>query len=108
LREKNFGKFLVYEPHFRSRYTGKSIKGSIDADFDPVFNQTLSSKNGPLGRHPGPGKDGQNNPKTPLLVTFPPEKLKPKTKHFFYILTTRLAESVEGLNSSLAQSPGEL
>jgi len=27
---------------------------------------------------------------------------------FFSILTTRLAESVEGLNSSLAQSPGEL
>jgi len=26
---------------------------------------------------PGPGKDGQNNPKTPLLVAFPPEKLKP-------------------------------
>jgi len=27
---------------------------------------------------------------------------------FFLISTTRLAESVEGLNSSLAQSPGEL
>ena len=27
---------------------------------------------------------------------------------FFSISTTRLAESVEGLNSSLAQSPGEL
>jgi len=68
----------------------------------------LSPKNGPSGRRPGPGKDGQNNAKTPLLVTFPPEKLKPKTKKFFLILTTRLAESVEGLNSTLAQSPGEL
>ena len=29
-------------------------------------------------------------------------------KVFFSISTTRLAESVEGLNSSLAQSPGEL
>jgi len=27
---------------------------------------------------------------------------------FFSILTTRLADSVEGLNSSLAQSPGKL
>jgi len=27
---------------------------------------------------------GQNNPKTPLLVMFPPEKLKPKTKKFFF------------------------
>jgi len=68
----------------------------------------LSPKNGPLGRRPGSGKDGQNNAKTPLLVTFPPEKFKPETKTFFSILTTRLAESVEGLNSSLAQSPGEL
>jgi len=29
-------------------------------------------------------------------------------KRFFSILTTRLAESGKGLNSSLAQSPGEL
>jgi len=68
----------------------------------------LSPKNGPLGQRPGPGKDGQNNTKTPILVTFPPEKLKRKTKFFFLILTTKFAESVEGLNSSLAQSPGEL
>jgi len=68
----------------------------------------LSPKNGPLGRRPGPGKDGQNNPKTPLLVTFSPEKPKHKTKKFFSILSTRLGQSVEGLNSSLAQSPGEL
>ena len=45
---------------------------------------------------------------TSLLMTFPPENLQPKTKKIFSILTTRLAESVEGLNSSLAQSPGEL
>jgi len=80
----------------------------MDADFDIIFNQTFSRKNGPLGQRPGAGKDGQNNVKTPLLVTFPPEKLKPKTKVFYFILTTRLAKSVEGLNSSLAQSPGEL
>jgi len=29
-------------------------------------------------------------------------------KCFFSILTTRLSESVDGLDSSLAQSPGEL
>jgi len=43
----------------------------------------LSPINGPLGQRPGPGKDGQNNAKTPLLVTLPPENLKPKTKNFF-------------------------
>jgi len=37
-----------------------------------------------LGRRPGLGKDGQNNAKAPLLVTFHPEKLKPKTKKFFF------------------------
>jgi len=38
----------------------------------------------------------------------PPRKPPKKTNHFFPISTTRLAKSVEGLNSSLAQSPGEL
>jgi len=57
----------------------------------------LSPKNGA-----GPGKDGQNNAKTPLLVMFPQKSSNPKRKIFFSILTTRLAESVEGLNSSLA------
>jgi len=65
----------------------------------------LSPKNGPLGWRPGLGKDGQNNTKTPLLVTFPPEKLKPKTKIFFSILTTGLCwirRGIEQLSSSIA------
>jgi len=44
----------------------------------------LSLKNGPLEQHPGPGKYGQNNAKTPLLVMFPLENLKPETKNFFF------------------------
>jgi len=44
----------------------------------------LSPKNDPLRQRPRPGKDGQNNAKTPLLVMFSPEKLKPKTKKFFF------------------------
>jgi len=44
----------------------------------------LSPKNGPLGQRLGPGKDGQNNTKTPLLVTFPSENLKPKMKKVFF------------------------
>jgi len=44
----------------------------------------LSPKNGPLGQSPGPVKDGHNNSKTPLLVTFPPENLKPKRKTFSF------------------------
>jgi len=40
----------------------------------------------------------------------PPRKTQTQNEinFFFSIWTTRLAESVEGLNSSLAQSPGEL
>jgi len=56
----------------------------MDAYFDLVFKLTLGQKNGPLGQRPGPAKDGQNNTKTPLLMTFPPENLKPKTKKFFF------------------------
>jgi len=42
------------------------------------------------------------------LNTFPPKTPTENEKNFFSISTTRLAESVEGLNSSLAQSPGGL
>ena len=38
----------------------------------------------------------------------PPRKRPTENENFFKISTTRLAESVEGLKSSLAQSPGEL
>jgi len=68
----------------------------------------LIAKNCPLGRRPGPGKDDQNDAKTPLLVTSPQKNSNPKRKIFFSILTRRLAESAKGLNNSLAQSPGEL
>ena len=44
--------------------------------------------------------------KTCPFATSPPET--PHRKLFFSILATRLAESAEGLNSSLAQSPGEV
>jgi len=61
-----------------------------------------------LGQRPGPVKDGQNNTKTPLLLMFPQKTSNPKRKFFFSILTPRLAESVEGLNSSLALAAGNL
>ena len=47
-------------------------------------------------------------PKDVLFVTSPPENLLPKPKFFFSILTRRLAESVEGLNSSLALAASDL
>ena len=88
--------------NFGHRCASKSIKGSIDADFHLVLNKTLSQKNGWMGWGPGLGKGGlffQNMSSLWCHLQKPPHRNR---KLFFSILTTRLAESVEGLNSSLA------
>jgi len=90
---------------FSSRYAGKLLKGSKDSYSSQDSNKILSPKNVPLRRRPGPGKDGQNNAKIPLLVTFPPEKLIPKTKTIFFYLqfkTCRIRWGFEQLSSSIA------
>ena len=53
----------------------------------------------------GQVKVAKNTPICGVTPRKPPTK---NEKIFFSISTTRLAESVKGLNSSLAQSPGEL
>jgi len=65
LREQNFDEFLVCE--FRSRYARKSVKDSIDADFDLVFNKTLSQKNESMGWGPRLAKGGENFQNMPSL-----------------------------------------
>jgi len=50
--------FLAH--NFGHRCGSKSINGSIDADFDLVFNKTLSQKNGSMRCGPGPAKDDKN------------------------------------------------
>ena len=58
-----------------------------------------------MGWAPGPA----NISKTRLHCDVTSRKPPPKAKKFFFSISTRrLAESVEGSNSSLAQSPGEL
>jgi len=44
--------FWFMSHNFRSRYARKSITGSIDADFDLVFNKTFESKKWPIGMAP--------------------------------------------------------
>jgi len=90
------------------RCASKSIKGSIDADFHLVFNKTLIQKEWVNGSGPRAGQRWPAFPKHVLFLTSPSENPHQNRKLFFSISTTRLAESVEGLNSSLAQSPGEL
>jgi len=50
--------FLAH--NFGHRCASKLIKGSIDEDFDLVFNKTLSQKNGSMRWGLGSAKDGQN------------------------------------------------
>jgi len=54
------------------------------------------------------GQRWRTFPNDVLFVTSPLENPHRNRKLFLSISTTRLVESVEGLNSYLAQSPGEL
>jgi len=57
--------FLIH--NFGYRYSRKLVQGSVDADFDLVFNKTLSQKHGSIGWGTGPGKCGQNFQSIPSL-----------------------------------------
>ena len=64
---------------------------------------------GQLVRTQSQAKAAKKNPKTPLIATFPPANAKSKTKKMSFSMSTRrLAESVEGLKSSLALAAGDL
>jgi len=100
-----FTNFCFFGRNFGYRYARKSFKGSKDGDFGLASEKILSHNNGPMGWGPGPGKGSQKHPHLWRSSRKPPTENK---NIFFWISTTRLAESVEGLNSSLAQSLGEL
>jgi len=85
-----------------------SFKGSKDADFGQVSTKTLSQNNGSMCWSPGSGKVGQKSQNTPTCSGLPSEPQTENEKRFISISRRRLAESVDGLDSSLAQSPGEL
>jgi len=88
--------------NFGSRYARKPIKGSKDSDDSLVSKKNWSEKIGSLDWHLGPGEVAKNTP----LVTPPQEN--PKPKKIFSVETGRLAESADGLNTSLALTTGEL
>jgi len=94
--------FLTH--NFGYRCASKSIKGSIDADFDQVFNKTLSQKNGSIGWGPRLAKISKTFPLCDVTFRKPPTK----TENCFFRLSIRLAKSVESLNSSLALAAGDL
>jgi len=66
----------------------------------------MSEKIGPLNWRLRPGKVGQPLPTCDARP--PQENPKPKLEIFFSVETRCLAESVDGLNTSLALANGEL
>ena len=100
-----FTNFCFFIHNVGCRYARKLFKGSKDADFCLVSEKNLSQKNESMGWGPGPGKGGQKNEKTLPLDILP---INRQTKIFFLMSTRRLAESLEGLNSSLALAAGDL
>ena len=69
--------------NFGYRYAKKSIKGSIDAEIDVVFNKALSQKNGSMGWGSEPDKCGQNFQNMPSLRRHLQKKTT-ETKKFFF------------------------
>ena len=81
---------------------------SKDVDFGLISEKNLSQNNGSMGWGPGSGEGGQKNAKITHFWRSTQITPNRKRKIFFSILTRRPDECVEGLNSSLAHSPGEL
>jgi len=73
--------FLAH--NFGYRHASKSIKGSVDTDFDLVFNKTLSQKNGSIGWSPGLAKCGRNFQTTSTCGS-PPSKPPTENKKRFF------------------------
>jgi len=70
--------FLTH--NFGYKYVSKSIQGSIDTDFDLVFNKTLSQKSGSMGWGPEPAKIS----KTCFLCDVTSRNPPLKTKNVFF------------------------
>jgi len=103
-----FTNFWCFVHNCRYRYARKSFKGFKDADFGIVSKKILSQKNGPWVGAQGRPKVAKKRQYQSHLWRSPPENPKPKTKKIFFSISTRRhAESVEGLNSSLALAAGD-
>jgi len=97
--------FLSHDVGYR--YASKSIKGSLDVDFGLIFKTTLSQK---MAQWVGAQSQVNlaKNAKTCPHCDVTSKKPISKAKKIFSISTGGLAESVAGLNSSLAPAAGDL
>jgi len=99
--------FCFLGHNFGSTYARKPIKGFKDSDDSLISSETLRQNIGLLDWRLRLGKVGLKNAKK-LLVTSLLGNPKPKTEKFFSVETRSLAESVDGLNTSLSLSTDEL
>jgi len=80
-----FTNYSFLGPSFGNRYARKAIKALktrmvVYSSFQKILSQKIDLSDW----RPGPGKVGQKNAKTSLLVTFPPENPKPKAKKIIF------------------------
>jgi len=93
-----YPKFWLYYPNFWTRKFRNLIKGLKDQDFSLISTKNLSEILPSYSWGPGPTNH--------LIYDITQKNLK--TFQIFLLQTKRLAESFDGLNSSLAQPTGEL
>jgi len=108
VRVQFFTNFAFLDYKFRYRYVRNPTTGSKDSDDSLVSKKKLDPKICLIGLATRVGWRWRKRGKNASTCDDPHREPKPKTKVFFSILTRRLAESVDGLNSSLAESVGEL
>jgi len=97
---------LFLEHNFRTKNATKQTKGSKVADFRLVFSKTRNKTSLFIGLGPRVRWRNPKKPK-PARLWRDPQHLKSKTSHFFN-RNCKTSASLEGWDSSLAQSPGEL
>ena len=84
------------------------VTDTLASQFWTRFQNILGQKKAKLVGVPGARLTRPKAQKHHHIMTSLQKTLNPKQKNFFSISTRRLAESAEGLNSSVAQSAGEL
>jgi len=104
-----FINFCFFIHNFGYRYARKSFKGSKDTYFGLVSEKILSQNNGSLVGVQGQVKVAKKCKNTPTCGIPPWKRQTENEKLFFqFQLEDLQAESIDGLNSSLALAAGEL
>ena len=92
--------------NFGSRYARKSVKGSKDLDDGGLVSKATWAKK--MARWVGAQGQVILAKKVKTCDRYDVSPRKRKKKKVFLVWTSRLAESVEGLDSFLAQSAGDV